>query len=84
MLDEVDATLNSWKEAHDIFKFHQAGHPQVKAAAFCCMKFWVHKVIKDRLCNAVNSYPVEALTYALLERWIKAWEAEHEKAASKD
>ena len=45
--------------------------------AFSEMKPLVHKVIRDRLMNTVNSHPVEALTYALLERWIAARQAEN-------
>lgn len=48
--------------------------------AFTLMKPLVHKVIRDRLMNTVNSYPVEALTYALLERWISVKQAELEAA----
>ena len=72
ILDEVDDTLNSWKEAHDVFNSWQAGQEKVNSHAFTCMKRHVHKVIRDRLCNTVNSYQVGALTYALLERWIAA------------
>ena len=78
ILDEVDDTLNSWKEAHDVFNSWQAGQEKVNSHAFTCMKRHVHKVIRDRLCNTVNSYPVEALTYALLERWVSARKAELE------
>ena len=35
-------------------------------------------VIRDRLMNTVHSYPVEALTYALLERWVSVRQAELE------
>lgn len=76
VLDEVDDTLNSWKEAHDVFNTWQQEQPKVDGNAFSLMKPLVHKVIRDRLCNTVNSYPVEALTYALLERWISARKAE--------
>lgn len=75
ILDEVDDTLNSWKEAHDVFNTWQQEQPKVDGIAFGMMKPLVHKVIRDRLCNTVNSYPAEALTYALLERWISARKA---------
>ena len=77
LLDEVDATLNSWSEAHNVFNAWQQDQPKVDAIAFSEMKPLVHKVIRDRLMNTVNSYPVEALTYALLERWIAARQAEN-------
>lgn len=76
VLDEVDATLNSWAEAHDVFNRWQQDHPKVNTTAFLEMRAQVHKVIRDRLMNTVNSYPVEALTYALLDRWISARKAE--------
>ena len=78
LLDEVADTLNSWKEAHDVFNTWQQGQPKVDGHAFTLMKPLVHKVIRDRLMNTVNSYPVEALTYALLERWISVRQAELE------
>lgn len=72
VLDEVDATLNSWVEAHNVFNQYQQNKPEVDGVAFGMMKPLVHKVIRERLRNTVNSYPVEALTYALLEMWIKS------------
>ena len=77
VLDEVDATLNSWSEAHNVFNAWQQDQPKVDAIAFSEMKPLVHKVIRDRLMNTVHSYPVEALTYALLERWISVRQAEN-------
>lgn len=77
LLDEVDDTLNSWSEAHNVFNAWQQDQPKVDAIAFSEMKPLVHKVIRDRLHNTVNSYPVEALTYALPERWIAARQAEN-------
>lgn len=74
VLDEIDATLNSWSEAHAVFNTYQAGASTVKLAAFQAMKPLVHKVIHGRLMNTVNSYPVEAFTFALLERWIANWD----------
>ena len=76
LLDEVDDTLNSWKEAYQVFNAHQAAFSEVKQQAFASMKPLVHKVIADRLQNTVNSWPVEALTYELLRRWIKVEQAE--------
>ena len=78
LLDEVDDTLNSWKEAHGVFNTWQQEQPKVDGHAFTLMKPMVHKVIRDRLHNTANSYPVEALTYALLERWISVRQAELE------
>lgn len=82
LLDEVDDTLNSWKEAHDVFNTWQQEQPKVDAIAFSEMKPLVHKSIRYRLMNTVHSYPVhsypvEALTYALLERWISVRQAEN-------
>lgn len=76
VLNEVDDTLNSWKEAHQVFDSFQGARPKVEMRAFQAMKGLVYRVIKDRLQNSMNSWAVEALAYALLVRWIKVRQAD--------
>lgn len=71
LLTEVDASLNSWKEAHEVFDQHQLGKDKVDRQAFMMMRGLVHKAIRYKIQNTQYSYPIEALTYVLLERWIK-------------
>lgn len=72
ILDEVDATLNSWKEAHSVFNRLQRGKRAVSGAAFTEMRTLVYRVVKHYAMTIETSYPVEAMTYALLQRWIEA------------
>lgn len=71
LLDLADDTLNSWKIAHQIFDRWQGDDRHVNGTAFQLMKAQVHRVIRDALCNTASSYDNEAVTYALLKRWIE-------------
>lgn len=76
LLDLVDGTLNSWKEAHNIFSIWQQDQPKVNSEAFFSMRRLVHKVVRGEIMNTETSWPNEALTYALLERWIAVRQAQ--------
>lgn len=69
LLDEIDATLNSWKEAHEIMK--QQNGDMIYSDVFIKMRNLVYLVLKDRSIGHHTSYPVEALTFCLLVEWIK-------------
>ena len=71
VLDEIDDTLNSWQEAHNLFEYHQKGQ-DIDLEAHRGMATLVHQVIKDRLQNTVTSYPPAVFAWALLERWMIA------------
>ena len=77
--DIADATLNSWKEAHDAFNRRDKKPDQPK---------WFSKVVHDEFTNfvvraftrceddgmrrfATNKFPSETLAYALLVQWIE-------------
>ena len=76
LLDLADATLNSWKEAHDIFNRYQQLQTRVDTNAFFAMRRLVHQVVGEQLCNSETSYGNEAITYALLKRWIEVAQAD--------
>lgn len=78
LLDLADATLTSWKEAHDVFNRWQQMQTRVDSIAFMEMRRLVHKVIREEICNTATSYPCEAITFALLERWIACRREERE------
>lgn len=80
LLDLADATLTSWKEAYDIFQRYQQEQEKVDSTAFFAMRRLVHREIGAQLNNTETSYPNEAITYALLQRWIKSAKAEREVA----
>ncbi|MCY1291170.1 hypothetical protein D9M69_451980 [compost metagenome] len=71
LLDMADDTLNSWVEAHAVFDIWQGNETRVELDAFDRMKHLVHRVIGPYICNTPSSYPNEAVTYALLQRWIR-------------
>lgn len=78
-LDVVDATLNSWQEAHHVFNQRQGDETVVTNAAFTTMRSLVHKVRREQYAGSANtcaSWPNEAITWALLTRWIKVRQAQ--------
>lgn len=84
VLDEIDATLNSWAEAHDVFDRLQcrpidlaAGsalevNQEVTYQAHKAMTHLALRAINDRLMNTASSYPPAVFAWALLELWIRA------------
>ena len=70
LLDMADDTLNSWREAHDLFDLLQGDSKEVTVEAFTAMRRLVHRVIRQEILNLETSYTNEAITYALLLRWI--------------
>ena len=78
-LEVVDATLNSWSTAHDVFDQHQGDKEWVSGMAFASMRDLVHKVRRDQYGGSANTYtswPNEAITWALLTRWITVRQAQ--------
>lgn len=78
-LEVVDATLNSWKEAHEVFDNLQGDEVEVAYAAFVSMRGLVHKVRREQHAGSANTYtswPNEAITWALLTRWISVRQAQ--------
>ena len=72
LLDVADDTLNSRKGAHDVFDKLQAPSSldRVDLHAFIVMRQLVHKAVGDQIQNSAQSWPNEAVTYALLVRWM--------------
>lgn len=78
LLDVADATLNSWKEAHEVFDFVK--REGVSPKAMMCMKI----MLKDALrCEpaVLNNYTAEVLTFALLRSWFATHQEELQHAS---
>lgn len=71
MLNELDDTLNSWKEAHHQFETYQGDEPYIQVSAF--LRFVELTLTVHR---GQSQYVLEALAYALLERWIEVRQAD--------
>jgi len=75
----VDATLNSWKEAHDCFNnrpFKDSRPTFIDSHTHQIFTNWTVKVIKDTEdCEMIqwgcNSYPREAIAYEVLKLWLE-------------
>lgn len=88
--DLVDATLNSWKEAHAVFDSRYAKHPlvgkelpklHVDHFTMSRMTPLVIKALRQveddpqMVALCTNSYPSESLAFALIEAWARAEDA---------
>lgn len=83
--DIADATLNSWKEAHDAFamRIEKAGDPKFIGYgvhyAFTRLVIRAFKEFEedDSVRRfATNKFPSEAIAYALLVQWLERDEAD--------
>ena len=70
-LEELDATLNSWEEAHWLFHTYQGDEKQIQVSAY--LRF---VALTRQVWMGSSQYVLEALTYALLERWIEVRQAD--------
>lgn len=76
--DIADATLNSWKKAHDAVaarRFKDTNPTFIDVDTHRYFTTLVREALKDVedcqvRCWGRNSYPSESLAYAVLERWL--------------
>lgn len=82
LFDVTDATLNSWKEAHEIFA--TVKHQGISPLAMASMGMLVREALaKQEDVEPLTKYDAEILTYALLREWLDAAREEQRIQAHK-
>lgn len=82
LFDVADATLNSWKEAHELFE--SVKHQGISPLSMASMGMLVREALaKQEGWDKLTKYDAEILTYALLREWLDVAREEQRVQAHK-
>ncbi len=63
LYQRVLESLSSWREAHEDMKISS------ELPRFHALRRLVYQVAREEVCNTETSYPIELMTYTLMQEW---------------